>query len=58
MRSNAGFDVSKMMYRIRTGEKLHLDDPKTFNEKIQWLKIMTESQFIQRWLINMLSKNT
>ena len=29
----------KMMYRIRTGEKLHLDNPKTFNEKIQWLKI-------------------
>lgn len=29
----------KIMYRIRTGEKLHLDNPKTFNEKTQWLKI-------------------
>lgn len=27
------------MYRIRTGEKLHLDNLKTFNEKMQWLKI-------------------
>lgn len=29
----------KMMYRIRMGKKLNLKDPKTFNEKIQWLKL-------------------
>lgn len=26
-------------YMYRTGEKLNLDHPKTFNEKIQWLKL-------------------
>ena len=29
----------KMRYRLSTGKKLNLSDPKTFNEKIQWLKI-------------------
>ena len=29
----------KLFYRIRTGKKLNLEDPKTFNEKIQWLKL-------------------
>ena len=29
----------KMMYRIRTGKKLNLKNPKSFNEKIQWLKL-------------------
>lgn len=29
----------KMVYRIKTGKKLNLDDPKTFNEKLNWLKL-------------------
>ena len=29
----------KILYRIRTGKKLNLNPPKTFNEKLQWLKI-------------------
>lgn len=29
----------KLMYRARTGEKLNMDEPVTFNEKIQWLKV-------------------
>ncbi len=29
----------QIMYRIRLGKKLHLDNPQTFNEKIQWLKL-------------------
>ena len=29
----------KMMYRASIGERLNLEDPKTFNEKLQWLKI-------------------
>lgn len=29
----------KMIFRIRTGKKLNLKNPKTFNEKIQWLKL-------------------
>ncbi|MBO7544063.1 MAG: glycosyl transferase [Bacteroidales bacterium] len=28
-----------LQYRCRMGRKLRLDDPQTFNEKIQWLKI-------------------
>ena len=29
----------KIRFRIKTGYKLNLDNPKTFNEKLQWLKI-------------------
>lgn len=29
----------KIMYRIQMGEKLNLKNPKTYNEKLQWLKI-------------------
>jgi len=29
----------KMVYRIKTGKKLNLDEPKTFSEKINWLKV-------------------
>ncbi|MDD4689306.1 MAG: ATP-grasp fold amidoligase family protein [Eubacteriales bacterium] len=29
----------KISYRIRTGKKLNLSDPKTYNEKLQWIKI-------------------
>lgn len=29
----------KFLYRISTGEKLNLDNPVTFNEKIQWYKL-------------------
>ena len=28
-----------MMYRKKMGMKLNLDNPKTFNEKLQWLKL-------------------
>lgn len=29
----------KLLYRAKTGKRLHLDNPRTFNEKIQWLKL-------------------
>lgn len=29
----------KLIYRARMGRKLHLREPETFNEKIQWLKL-------------------
>ena len=29
----------KLMFRARLGEKLDLNNPKTFNEKLQWLKL-------------------
>lgn len=29
----------KIAYRVKMGEKLNLDPPVTFNEKLQWLKL-------------------
>lgn len=29
----------EIQYRLHTGKKLHLNNPKTFTEKIQWLKL-------------------
>lgn len=29
----------RLIYRLRMGRKLNLDDPRTFNEKLQWLKL-------------------
>ena len=29
----------KLKYRIIIGKKLNLDNPRTFNEKLQWLKL-------------------
>lgn len=29
----------RIMFRLRIGHKLHLRNPKTFNEKMQWLKL-------------------
>jgi hypothetical protein len=29
----------RMLFRLRTGKKLNLEHPKTFNEKLQWLKL-------------------
>ncbi len=29
----------QIMYRLRMGKKLNLDNPTTFNEKLQWLKL-------------------
>lgn len=29
----------RMLFRLRTGKRLNLKDPRTFNEKLQWLKL-------------------
>lgn len=29
----------EIWYRLKTGEKLNLDNPRTYNEKLQWLKL-------------------
>ena len=34
----------KIMYRCETNKKLDLDNPKTFNEKLQWLKLYNRNQ--------------
>lgn len=35
----------KMVYRIKMGKKLNLRHPKSFNEKIQWLKLYDRNPF-------------
>lgn len=35
----------KMVYRIKMGRKLNLRHPKSFNEKIQWLKLYDRNSF-------------
>ena len=37
----------KLMYKARTGSYLHLDSPKGFNEKIQWLKLHDRNPMYQ-----------
>ena len=34
----------KRLFRIKLGYELNLDDPKTFNEKLQWLKLYDRKQ--------------
>ena len=29
----------KFLWRLKKGQKLNLDNPQTFNEKLQWLKL-------------------
>ena len=45
----------KMMYRFSMGKKLNLKDPKTFNEKIQWLKLYDRreaySEMVDKYLV-------
>ena len=49
----------RLIYRIRFGNKLDLDAPKTFNEKLQWLKlhdrrpeytIMVDKYAVKKWV--------
>ena len=35
----ADSDCLKILFRLRVGKKLDLKNPKTFNEKLQWLKL-------------------
>lgn len=35
----------KLVYRIRTGKKLNIENPQTFNEKIQWMKVNDRNPF-------------
>lgn len=38
--------TTELIFKIRTGKKLDLDNPKTFNEKIQWLKLYWQKKII------------
>lgn len=39
---------SKILFRISTGKKLNLKEPKTFNEKLMWLKLYDNNELVVR----------
>lgn len=47
----------KMVYYLRTGQKLDLDYPQTFNEKIQWLKLHNSSDLCSQAVDKFLVRN-
>lgn len=38
--------ATKYIYKYNTGKKLNLNNPQTFNEKIQWLKLFGDEQLM------------
>ena len=38
----------KILYRIKTGRKLHIDNPQTYSEKVNWLKIYDRNPLYTR----------
>lgn len=40
----------KIAYRIKMGRALNLDSPRTFNEKIQWLKLHDRNDIYTLWV--------
>lgn len=40
----------KCQYRTQMGEKLHLDSPRNYNEKLQWLKLYNHDPRYTRWV--------
>uniref|UniRef100_UPI004057A4B0 ATP-grasp fold amidoligase family protein n=1 Tax=Alistipes sp. TaxID=1872444 RepID=UPI004057A4B0 len=55
----------KFLYRIETNSKLNLDNPQTFNEKLQWLKLynrkpeytqMVDKYAVKEYVANIIGK--
>ena len=44
-----------LIYGIRTGKKLNLQEPNTFNEKIQWMKLFDttalKTKLADKWMV-------
>jgi hypothetical protein len=36
----------KILYRLKTGQKLNLESPRTFNEKLQWIKLYYKNDLL------------
>ncbi len=56
----------KMLFKIKTGKKLNIDTPRTFNEKLQWLKLndrnpkyikMVDKATAKNYFVDILRKN-
>ena len=57
----------KIMYSLRIGQKLNINNPQTFNEKIQWLKIhdrrpeytkMVDKYEVKKYVANIIGEET
>lgn len=40
----------KILFKLKTGDKLDLDNPKTYNEKLQWLKLYYKDSRIPQYV--------
>ena len=38
----------KLMFRLKQGYSLNLEDPQTFNEKIQWIKLYDKNPLMAK----------
>ena len=38
----------KLLFRLKCGYKLDLNNPKTYNEKIQWIKLYDHNPLMQK----------
>lgn len=47
----------KFLYKLNTGSSLNLDDPRTFNEKIQWYKLYWRDPLMTRCTDKLLVKD-
>jgi hypothetical protein len=47
----------KRMYRIRLGKSPDLEAPRTFNEKMQWLKLHRLADMLQQLIVILASNN-
>lgn len=47
----------QLAYKLKLGKKLHIDDPKTFNEKIQWIKLNRHDRVLNAYVDKYLVKD-
>lgn len=47
----------RLAYRMKMGKKLHIDAPKTFNEKIQWIKLYKHDSDLNKYVDKYLVKD-
>ena len=50
-------NIIKKRFFNNLGYELNLDDPRTFNEKIQWLKLYNHDPLITKCQINIWQEN-
>ena len=38
----------ELLFRLKVGHKLDLDNPKTYNEKLQWIKLYDKNELMTK----------